>query len=147
MPQTVAQKRWYKDNQERVAFLRKRYAKENKERIKVMHDRYAVSVKGKFVRAKRSAIYKGYTWDLTIEQYACLIQSNICIYCSDSLPTRGSGLDRKNSELGYSVDNCVACCFRCNAMKSNFWSYEEFKVGFNGFMEAVKRNLNGTANS
>ena len=35
-------------------------------------------------------------------------------------------IDRKNSALGYSVDNCVACCYVCNSTKNNKFTYDEF---------------------
>jgi hypothetical protein len=36
-----------------------------------------------------------------------------------------NGLDRRNSEIGYTVDNCVPCCAQCNYMKLD-WTAEEF---------------------
>jgi hypothetical protein len=35
-------------------------------------------------------------------------------------------LDRKNNDEGYSLENCVVCCRRCNIGKSNKFSYEEW---------------------
>lgn len=35
-------------------------------------------------------------------------------------------LDRKDSFEGYSVENCVVCCSRCNQAKSNFFTYEQW---------------------
>ncbi len=36
-----------------------------------------------------------------------------------------NGIDRKNSTLGYTMDNCVTCCGSCNIMKNKF-TEEEF---------------------
>ena len=35
-------------------------------------------------------------------------------------------LDRKDSIKGYTKENCVVCCKRCNRAKSNLFSYEEW---------------------
>jgi hypothetical protein len=40
--------------------------------------------------------------------------------------SRAYQLDRKDNALGYSVDNCVVCCHRCNDAKSNGYDYEEW---------------------
>lgn len=31
-----------------------------------------------------------------------------------------NGIDRRDSSLGYVLENCVACCWTCNQMKSTF---------------------------
>ena len=36
-----------------------------------------------------------------------------------------NGIDRINSLIGYTIDNCVTCCSKCNLMK-NVFSVEEF---------------------
>lgn len=38
-----------------------------------------------------------------------------------------SGIDRINSDLGYTPENCVACCHLCNASKSDY-TLEEWKL-------------------
>ena len=50
-----------------------------------------------------------------------------CEYCKKT-PVKGRlGLDRKDSNGGYSMDNIVLCCRLCNTLKNKFWSYEDFK--------------------
>lgn len=36
-------------------------------------------------------------------------------------------IDRKNSSIGYSIENIALCCPLCNYVKSYFFSAEEFK--------------------
>jgi hypothetical protein len=76
-------------------------------------------------RARRSN--RGF--NLTREQFISLTSEN-CHYCG--IPpyqiwhrTRHNGdyiyngIDRKDSSVGYVVENCVPCCGRCNSMKSD----------------------------
>lgn len=37
-------------------------------------------------------------------------------------------VDRINPRLGYTEDNCVACCMWCNIFKSNLLTGEEMKI-------------------
>lgn len=39
-----------------------------------------------------------------------------CFYCNSHI---GIGVDRKDNDKGYLINNCVPCCPRCNRMKSN----------------------------
>jgi len=69
-----------------------------------------------FFRYRRNAHAKGHDFSLTkldIKQYL----EQDCFYCggSDILMT----VDRQNSSIGYTRDNCVACCIRCNLVKSD----------------------------
>src|SRR5207244_1433978 len=61
---------------------------------------------------------------ITAEQYAALIQDK-CIYCGKE-PAPYNGLDRVDSSKGYTPENTVACCTRCNYAKNDF-SIEEFR--------------------
>lgn len=76
---------------------------------------------------------------ITIEDVKSLISSD-CHYCGDkpshyrelsstkwvrisTVPT--NGIDRKDSNLGYHLDNCVPCCARCNYLKRDM-NYLDF---------------------
>ena len=47
-----------------------------------------------------------------------------CTYCGE-IPTKYSGIDRRDNSQGYDDLNCVSCCSQCNHMKCD-WTVEEF---------------------
>lgn len=83
---------------------------------------------------KDHAVQRGLDFNLTDEEFDSLIFSK-CYYCG-SEPTSSNyvnnrinrtkeefkvtGIDRINSDLGYTIDNCVPCCKICNKMKLNY---------------------------
>ena len=67
---------------------------------------------------------------LTYEEFISFTNKSNCFYCNDILIWNdsskfGYNLDRINSSLGYSVENCVPCCPDCNWLK-NDQSLHEF---------------------
>ncbi|MHA2068889.1 MAG: HNH endonuclease [Candidatus Thorarchaeota archaeon] len=102
--------------------------------------------------AKRSAIYsyrrraklKGMEYRLSNAEFTVLSQEP-CHYCGDvktnTSTTKGgkfyyNGLDRVDPSGGYTIDNVVACCRRCNLAKNNM------SVGeFNEWVERVYTHL------
>ena len=60
----------------------------------------------------------------------------ICIYCKrtaqeaikdyNGYHTRLS-IDRKDNNAGYQLDNMVLCCYNCNVIKGNRYSYKEMQ--------------------
>ena len=89
-------------------------------------------------RLVASATFKGVTNDLTYNQFVAFTLIKNCVYCGKFIEwikyskskegTKPYNLDRKDSSLGYSIENCVVSCGRCNQVKNNFFSYEEFKL-------------------
>ena len=71
---------------------------------------------------QRGAECRGIVWALTEDEFASL-WGLPCTYCGGSIET--IGIDRKNSNIGYRLHNCVPCCSRCNMMKGSR-STEEF---------------------
>lgn len=82
---------------------------------------------------------KKYPVDLTYEEFLEIIKNKKCFYCNKDLiyneysrdgngekVSRAHQLDRKNNNIGYTKDNLVACCWDCNRIKSNIYTYEEF---------------------
>ena len=96
-----------------------------------------------FGHYKSMAIYRGLHWDLTKEQFNNLISEN-CYYCGNTpkeqqslkrynktgIPVLTNGVDRIDSNKGYSIDNCVPCCTICNRMKLNY-SLTDFQQHIN----------------
>jgi len=65
---------------------------------------------------------------VTFEDFLNLLKIPICVYCGDSVVWHpysnhhqtATNIDRKDNTTGYTKENCVICCHRCNCMKSNF---------------------------
>lgn len=76
--------------------------------------------------------------DLTYDEFLEFTKINTCHYCKNDIKwnsyTRVKGkfisrsyfLDRKDNDIGYSKENCVVCCTRCNRARSNKFTYEEW---------------------
>jgi hypothetical protein len=69
--------------------------------------------------------------------------SRPCFYCKGTLPKRGTGIDRINSEVGYVKGNCRPCCTDCNLAKNDM-TETEFKEWalrlFNHFITPGRSN-------
>ena len=86
---------------------------------------------------KRTAKERSLIWGLTNSELKKLCQSN-CYYCglapsnlyymkrcTYSYQFIYNGIDRKNNEIGYVLENCVPCCMTCNRAKCKM-SLEDF---------------------
>ena len=74
-----------------------------------------------------------YPVELTYEQFSAFTKITECHYCEAAIAWRphyagkgGYNLDRKDNLLGYTADNCVVCCKRCNLGKGSLFSYDEW---------------------
>jgi 5-methylcytosine-specific restriction endonuclease McrA len=76
---------------------------------------------------RNNAKRRKHCWSITEDQFNHLIAQN-CAYCGSPpsnvykhANTHGhlvySGIDRKNSRVGYTSENCVPCCGICNKSK------------------------------
>lgn len=90
-----------------------------------------------FLSYKIGAKKRNIGFALSEKEFADLT-SQICTYCGsepreikskkDSFSTRlMNGIDRKNSDLGYTLENCVPCCKICNYMKHELSEEDFFK--------------------
>ncbi len=82
---------------------------------------------------RTGAISRGFDWNLNKEDFNKLISQD-CFYCGKqpeelqslkrynrtNKPILVNGVDRINSSLGYSKENCVPCCTMCNRMKLDY---------------------------
>lgn len=92
-------------------------------------------VKAVLTKLRARSRQEGFDCTLTTEQVRALISQN-CTYCGIEPPSKilnnvkGSfkrhGIDRIDSNKGYTLENSTACCFQCNVAKLDH-SLEEFK--------------------
>lgn len=87
-------------------------------------DKDRITVPRRFSFSKSQAKRRQLDWSITIEIYRFLL-SQPCHYCYGPLDPTGIGLDRKNSASGYTTDNVVPCCYVCNMVKGDTFTYEE----------------------
>lgn len=68
---------------------------------------------------------------LTKNEFAKFVNDK-CYYCNkDTHINHKNGIDRKDNDIGYIIDNCVSCCRECNYMKGI--------LNENEFIETCKR--------
>ena len=70
--------------------------------------------RGKYSNYKGGAKTRGISFELTLDEFITFWGQD-CHYCGDPIPT--IGIDRIDSDVGYSLENCVSCCEMCNYMK------------------------------
>lgn len=97
---------------------------------------------------KRGAKDRNLLFELTDEYIEKLMLSK-CYYCNIE-PSRivhnqrqygefiCNGIDRKNPDIGYTKENCVTCCTKCNFMKG--------RLLFDDFLNQVKAIYNNLCN-
>jgi hypothetical protein len=84
---------------------------------------------------KRGARRRGLVFELTFEQFTKCATSS-CFYCGAEpainsysaeakVPVAVTGIDRRDSSQGYTMENTVACCGICNSAKSDL-SMQDF---------------------
>lgn len=63
---------------------------------------------------------RGIEWRLTDEEAKAMLTSP-CVYCGHlDLEVRVNGIDRLDSNVCYTVENCRPCCKDCNYMKGTY---------------------------
>ncbi len=88
--------------------------------------RYKRSSGGLYKNAVLSAKKRNKYWELT-EVAFYNIRKAPCAYCGTIVKsTTGSNIDRIDSNIGYTAENCVSCCSACNSAKNSL-SVEQFK--------------------
>jgi hypothetical protein len=97
--------------------VRQQVNKTNKERAKLKLQQ-GVDIewilKRKHSNYKHSAKERGYEYTLTIEVLKSYYKKE-CYYCNDVV--NDISLDRINNTKGYTPDNIISCCIKCNIMK------------------------------
>ena len=114
-------KAWYNANSDREKAKKNTYRKANPDKAYANNR----TNKSRFSMGQRRAKSAGLVWDLTIEQWASLVIGKTCHYCDGPLPEVGYALDRKDNNVGYTLDNVIPCCSQCNYIKGEYLTYDE----------------------
>ena len=118
-------KQYYAENAEKIRTREKQYRAENAEKIKTRRKQYHAEIADRrkkythtincrYTCLKSKAKQRSLQVTLTFQEYELLIVDQNCHYCEGPLPAVGHGLDRIDSNQGYTTDNVVPCCARCN---------------------------------
>src|SRR3972149_1609318 len=61
------------------------------------------------------------------------MQEKICVYCdmaeerAKNLFNRRLEIDRKNNDLGYTLENLALACHKCNLIKNDLFTFDEMR--------------------
>jgi hypothetical protein len=121
---------------------KKRYYEEHKKEKSKYGFEYRRTSTGRYKKAKSAALRANLIFDISFEQYTKII-SNLCFYCAGFFPqvAAGSGLDKLDPIMGYTLKNCVSCCDTCNTLKNNVFSPEETKAAIEAIIKIRRDNV------
>lgn len=94
---------------------------------------------------KKSAIKRGYSFELSTDSFSRIIKNN-CYYCNTQ-PKQVigdlvyNGIDRLENDKGYNIENCLACCGKCNKMKSDM-SIRDFEDHIMNIYNNISKQYN-----
>lgn len=94
----------------------KAYREANKDKRLAYNKARGQSQRGKYTMYKSNAKTRGIPFDLSLDQFVTFWQAD-CYYCGDQIAT--IGIDRVDSSVGYTLANCVSCCWECNRLKGD----------------------------
>jgi hypothetical protein len=81
---------------------------------------YRTHVNPRLDAIKRAAQVRGIDWKLEDDDAKNMLTSP-CVYCKHiDLEIRVNGIDRLDSNVCYTIDNCRPCCKNCNYMKGTY---------------------------
>jgi len=126
-------KKYYKSHKEKI----KKYYKIHRKKILIRQ----TLPTGVYILIKSSAKRRQVEFNLSKEDFINWLnkQPKTCIYCkrtlSEALKDRNNKfkrltIDRMDNSRGYEINNIVLSCYKCNAIKSNIFTYlEMLKIG------------------
>lgn len=106
---------------------------------------YNQTLKKRYSKGRFSAKKRGLSFTIPYKTYVKRLDHG-CFYCGINLTYKqsGIGLDRINSDKGYTTRNTVPCCHTCNMIKNTQLSLDETKIviDFIKFLRHTKPNEN-----
>jgi hypothetical protein len=89
--------------------------------------KFGMTIRARFVLAKRSAERRGIEWKLTFKQYRNKVVMP-CVYgvwAGEPRENLRMGVDRRDNSEGYTGANSQACCYRHNRFKSDILTHDQ----------------------
>lgn len=86
----------------------------------------------RYLAKKRQAIMRGIEFKLTIQDFSRLIKTKRCYYSGATLTLSGHtamSFDRKDSTIGYTKENTLACCALVNELKNSLVENHKVEQG------------------
>lgn len=142
----IYSKLYYLKNKTKIDKINKQYAKEHPEKMKRYRHKFIKNNPDIYLwnSVRNRCNHNKFKLKITREEFLNWYnkQKKICVYCNlkeeNWLKTKDSltklykrlQIDRKDNTKGYSLNNIVLACPRCNITKSDFFSYKQMrKVG------------------
>lgn len=128
------QKRYRQENPDKWREKNKRWQDANPDKAREYRDKYSRSPKGTHARLKGRAKHDNIVFDMDRDEFVSwwAEQELNCHYCGRSLDVsngqkklNGYSIDRKDNGKGYTLDNIVLCCNRCNMAKGSWFTEEQ----------------------
>jgi hypothetical protein len=88
---------------------------------------------------------------ITYDEYLLFTKYDKCHYCYSPLiwnkyvnvnrnDSAAYNIDRKDNSLGYTKNNCVECCSKCNWSKGDRYTHEDW-YGMTGYLRMKKEHI------
>jgi hypothetical protein len=87
-----------------------------KDRVRNYKEENSNNIEGYYKGYITNATKKGREITIDFDTFTALVTSE-CYYCNYSSETETIGIDRIDNTKGYTNENCVPCCWKCNRMK------------------------------
>jgi len=124
----------------------KQHRSENKEYHKERKEKYYHSPAGVYHKKRGQAIHMRIDFSINRDDFIQWFTSQplVCYYCGGVLINKkiypnGLVIERRDNNAGYSIDNIVLACQRCNGIKSNIFTDSEMLEIANNYIKPKLR--------
>ena len=115
------------------------------------YDEGVASCRALYGNYKRNAKYRKRKFDIDFDDFKKITKQN-CYYCNAEPSQIGrfkqcngyyiyNGLDRINNDKGYTLENCVPCCKKCNYAKRDFSRADFYDLIYKIYKTAKNRGI------
>ena len=93
--------------------------KKREDRVRNYKEENSKNTEGYYKEYIKKATLKGREITIDFNDFLNLVTS-ACYYCNHSSETETIGIDRVDNTKGYTKENCVPCCWKCNRIKHTY---------------------------